>query len=939
MPDLSVIIPARNEEFLQATLDDINANMRGDTEIIAILDGYWPDPGIPDHPRITLIHHTEPVGQRAAVNEGARLSSAKYIMKADAHCAFDEGFDIKLMADCDPDWTVIPRMYNLHVFDWKCKKCGKTWYQGPKPERCDDCGLEDGISKAMIWRPRRKRRTDFAMFDSEMKFDYWKSYEKRPESQGDICDVMSSVGACFFMERERFWQLDGLDEQHGSWGQLGTEVACKAWLSGGRQVVNKKTWFAHMFRTKKDFSFPYQIKYSDQEAARAYSRKLWLGDKWENQVRPLSWLVEKFSPVPTWSTPGAAANASRPLVSVIIPARNEKYLQATIDNVIANMRTDFEIIVGLDDYDPDPALKDDVRVRIYRSKKRIGMRPMINILARKAKGRYLMRLDAHCMIAEGYDRDLLEIHAKGYTVLGVRYELDAKRWRRRERTNCDYRYLSYPAADPKGGLRGLPWKEMINARRGVDVDETMSISGSAWLMEKAQFDHWGGLDENHGTFGQEGAEIACKTWLSGGRLLVDKRTWYAHWNRGRSPYALSRKERDKSVAYSIDFWTNNRWPLQKYSFNWLIDKFQPPDWPPPNDDGLPAPRQGTILKGIRKLSVDKLWQHRLGICEPLKRYRLEIFFQAFDEYLGGRHDDNRPADTETQYFHYLVGHGSKSVRHGIGDDEKERILRKMRRGLGLYDDIEKNGLRAPLEFYQADNKLILFRGYRRLVILKRLGVKHVAARVHKTEQTAKTFAAPYRIAKNSINELGADQFAKYGGHATDKYYVHNYLEIYDRVLGHLRKSRIKLLEIGLLRGASLRLWHRAFPKAQIFGIDKNKTTWQQMTKDLDRVEVFVGMQEDVALLQRVARQGQFDIIIDDCGHQPASQLATFENLWGSLKPGGVYVIEDCYRSYKPDYAGPNAPQVLAAMVKEIYCGHGVAAVQFYYNLCIIEKGI
>jgi hypothetical protein len=65
-------------------------------------------------------------------------------------------------------------------------------------------------------------------------------------------------------------------------------------------VVNKKTWFAHLFRTQPGFGFPYQIQASDQERAREYSRDLWLNNKWDKQVRPLSWLVEKFAPVPDW---------------------------------------------------------------------------------------------------------------------------------------------------------------------------------------------------------------------------------------------------------------------------------------------------------------------------------------------------------------------------------------------------------------------------------------------------------------------------------------------------------------------------------------------------------------------------------------------------------------------------------------------------------------
>ena len=87
------------------------------------------------------------------------------------------------------------------------------------------------------------------------------------------------------MPRKRFWDLGGLDESHGSWGQLGTELACKSWLSGGKLITSKKTWFGHMFRTGNfrrhgESSFPYPLSGNAQERAKQYSRDLWLNDKW-----------------------------------------------------------------------------------------------------------------------------------------------------------------------------------------------------------------------------------------------------------------------------------------------------------------------------------------------------------------------------------------------------------------------------------------------------------------------------------------------------------------------------------------------------------------------------------------------------------------------------------------------------------------------------------
>jgi hypothetical protein len=119
-----------------------------------------------------------------------------------------------------------------------------------------------------------------------------------------LIETMSCIGCCFMMERERFWELGGMREEHGSWGQFGTELACKAWLSGGALMTSTKTWVAHLFRTGNfgrdgQSSWPYPISQRQINKARKHSKKLWLNNRWEKQVRPLSWLIEKFDP-PDW---------------------------------------------------------------------------------------------------------------------------------------------------------------------------------------------------------------------------------------------------------------------------------------------------------------------------------------------------------------------------------------------------------------------------------------------------------------------------------------------------------------------------------------------------------------------------------------------------------------------------------------------------------------
>jgi len=297
---LSILIPSRNEMFLKHTVDDITKNMRGDTDVIVVLDGEWADPPLVDHPKVTIIHHSTSVGQRAATNNAAKLSRAKYVLKCDAHCAFDEGFDVKMMAEMQPNFCCVPVMRNLHVFDWVCKKCGHREYQGITPTSCKKCDNTSEFVRDVVWIAKTNPQSTSYCFDSEPHFQYFREYKGR--TKGDITETMSLQGSCFMMTRDKYWELNICDETFGSWGSQGIEVAVKTWLSGGRVVCNHKTWYAHMFRTKGgDFGFPYQISGRQIQNAKKLAREVFFNNKWPLQKYPLSWLLEKFWPVPGWT--------------------------------------------------------------------------------------------------------------------------------------------------------------------------------------------------------------------------------------------------------------------------------------------------------------------------------------------------------------------------------------------------------------------------------------------------------------------------------------------------------------------------------------------------------------------------------------------------------------------------------------------------------------
>lgn len=257
-------------------------------------------------------------------------------------------------------------------------------------------------------------------------------------------------------------------------------------------------------------------------------------------------------------------------ISIIIPSCNERFLQPTIKDILAKAKGKIEIIVYLDEFWPDPPIEDDPRVILIHHSQRKGMRPAINALASIARGKYLMKLDAHCMLDEGFDQKLIADCEPDWTVVPVRYELDTQRWKRKED-----KYYEFERIDPQT-LKGKRWPEYANKVKGQKLAELMTFQGSCWFMYKDRFFDLEGVDDiNYGSMGREAQEICLKSWLSGGMCILSRNTWYAHWSKpGKYVIKNMKKEKKKSQEFAIDFWTNNRWSKQTKTFEWLMNYFE-----------------------------------------------------------------------------------------------------------------------------------------------------------------------------------------------------------------------------------------------------------------------------------------------------------------------------------------------------------------------------
>src|SRR4051812_18958214 len=159
--------------------------------------------------------------------------------------------------------------------------------------------------------------------------------------------------------------------------------------------------------------------------------------------------------------------------------------------------------------------------------------------------------------------------------------------------------------------------------------------------------------------------------------------------------------------------------------------------------------------------------------------------------------------------------------------------------------------------------------------------------------------AAFRVPSGSCCMRSAE--LRLDAYNTDKI-ANGYLKYYDPVFAELVPRELRLLEIGIHEGGSLRLWRDYFPKGRITGIDLRVPPGLEGE---ERIAAFAGDQADTSFLSHVARNSApegFDVIIDDACHLGAPTKAAFWHLFERhLKPGGLYVIEDWGTGYWDDW--------------------------------------
>lgn len=248
------------------------------------------------------------------------------------------------------------------------------------------------------------------------------------------------------------------------------------------------------------------------------------------------------------------------MISAIIPSFKEPLLKPTVADILKNAVGEIEVICVLDGNWVTPEI-DDPRIRLLHLGKVRGMRDAINAGVSIARGDILMRSDAHCSFAPGFDKVIADSIGDNEIMTATRYTLDPLKWELMDNPPVNFCKLAIKGDGEGRKFSAVPFKERDEKMRDVMIAETEGMQGSVWWMKRSWWEkvivelQTGG----YGPLIQDSHEMHFKTLQAGGRMVLNKNTWHSHRERsfGRT-HDTHNKEMpancDAGYKYALEQW-------------------------------------------------------------------------------------------------------------------------------------------------------------------------------------------------------------------------------------------------------------------------------------------------------------------------------------------------------------------------------------------------
>ena len=154
---------------------------------------------------------------------------------------------------------------------------------------------------------------------------------------------------------------------------------------------------------------------------------------------------------------------------------------------------------------------------------------------------------------------------------------------------------------------------------------------------------------------------------------------------------------------------------------------------------------------------------------------------------------------------------------------------------------------------------------------------------------------------------------------TDKNTTHSYLPLYQQLLISKKETAKNVLEVGICRGGSIKLWHDFFTNANVYGLDimNPNDLWEEI-KNNEKIILYTSTDaynNDFFISNFLNKNIKFDFMIDDGPHTLESMKQFIKLYSNIMTDDGILIIEDVQSYHWIDTLINEVPEHLKPFIK------------------------
>jgi len=304
------------------------------------------------------------------------------------------------------------------------------------------------------------------------------------------------------------------------------------------------------------------------------------------------------------------------MISILISTINDPNLERTVNNLRENAEGEIEFIVVNDGGSPVSI----PHTTVLDNERQLGRRVSFNKAARIAQGDFLFVIDSHCSMSKGWDLKMSESVRENNLVFCVIRDMWPDTW---EYRGGDYLHVR---VDRNYNEKWWPLKQLKDCK--VE-EESIAITGCAWMVTKAQWNRLGGYDESLGEYGWDGPEWSMKIWLEGnGKVILRTDVICGHifgTNEHAVQYPCKMIPQSEYVKYMKERYDDKIWTL--------IDRFgDVPDWKKGNEMTKKTTKGSQKVTEGKKTTIHQKVEHDTKDDKTGEIIQKVVEYKEYDHY-------------------------------------------------------------------------------------------------------------------------------------------------------------------------------------------------------------------------------------------------------------------------------------------------------------------